>query len=406
MADISYSEVITSTGTLPDGQTIVSTGTLPENVVNSINSKLDGIRKIDKKLGASVFDTSLGSNYTKGEAHLNTIASAGFDKAVICVHDRYQPFDASAKDYDADTATVEWYFPISVDELESLVNYARSLGLAVSVKIHTKFANDIAGGKLEKQKFDDELVQRQHMENWMAHHWDYLTELVTKNLDIEWISDFNESGAIPNYTHTNAEGVTLSGKEFMEKCIYLLKWGVEPPETRTERHFEKVGISFNQNTFKETEKAGEDLINQCDFIALNSYPPVGYSDVFNAKMLTTAQMIDAFSWTDLNGYLKWMYRKYVEPVLASNTTGPREIFITEIGCGRYWDMYNDPHHNTQSQDTNMNSNYESTAKYMDAITEYLVPSVVKEINYWYTTPESLQNSKVVNVVAKWKGEKL
>lgn len=379
-------------------------GVLEDNLISTINGKVDGVKRINKKLGAGVFVTSLSASHMEGIKHIESIAKAGFEKAVICVHDRYQPIDADAKDYDADTATVEWYFAITVDELESLVNYAHRFGLAVSVKIHTKFANDIAGGKLEKQEFNDELVQRQHMESWMAHHLDYLTELVKKDLDIEWISDFNESGAIPNYTHTNAEGETLSGKEFMEKCIHLLKWGKLPTETSEERHFEKVGISFNQNTFKETENAGEDLINQCDFIALNSYPPVGYSDVFNAKMLTTAQMIDAFSWTDLNGYLKWMYRKYVEPVLGSNTTGPREIFITEIGCGTYWDMYNDPHYNTKNK--NVDSNYESTAKYMDAITEYLVPSVVKEINYWYTTPESLQNGKVANVVAKWKGERL
>lgn len=169
-------------------------GILDDNLVSTINGKLDGVRKINKKLGAGVFVTSLSASHMAGIEYIESIAKAGFEKVVICVHDRYEPF-SEENPFDVNTSELKWYFAITVDELESLFNYAHRFGLAVSVKIHTKFANDIASGVIEETEIEDESIIRQHMENWMAHHLAYLKNLVKKDLDIEWISDFNESVA-------------------------------------------------------------------------------------------------------------------------------------------------------------------------------------------------------------------
>ena len=326
-----------------------------------ISKKADIGTRISKKLGASAFISTNGYDEDTAKKEIKAFADAGFDKVVFCIHDRYADGtnDTGGRDVTVEEDT-NWYFSQTVDEIELFTDYANSLGLEVSIKIHTKYANEQIG--------DNTLV-----EGWQEHHLKFLNALATKNLNIAWITDFNESANILS----NSEY-----QEFVLSCFEVMKT------------IAKTGISFNKSTLKVTLP---DIVGACDFIALNTYPPAGFSTVENAQNTTISEMVEAFKWSGVKEYLQY--------ISSDDYTG-KEIVITEIGCGRYWENFASPEKTPTENERNTwtNSDFESRAKYADAVLEYLKSSVTTEINFWYTRYDYDESDRLGKVIKKWKGE--
>lgn len=326
-----------------------------------ISNKANVGTRISKKLGASAFISTNGYDEDTAKKEIKAFADAGFDKVVFCIHDRYADGtnDTGGRDVTVEEDT-NWYFSQTVDEIELFTDYANSLGLEVSIKIHTKYANEQIG--------DNTLV-----EGWQEHHLKFLNALATKNLNIAWITDFNESANILS----NSEY-----QEFVLSCFEVMKT------------IAKTGISFNKSTLKVTLP---DIVGACDFIALNTYPPAGFSTVENAQNTTISEMVEAFKWSGVKEYLQY--------ISSDDYTG-KEIVITEIGCGRYWENFASPEKTPTENERNTwtNSDFESRAKYADAVLEYLKSSVATEINFWYTRYDYDESDRLGKVIKKWKGE--
>ena len=328
---------------------------------NLLSNKANVGTRINKKLGASAFISTNGYDEDTAKKEIKAFADAGFDKVVFCIHDRYADGvnDTGGRDVTIEEDT-NWYFSQTVDEIELFTDYANSLGLEVSIKIHTKYANEQIG--------DNTLV-----EGWQEHHLKFLNALATKNLNIAWITDFNESANILS----NSEY-----QEFVLSCFEVMKT------------IAKTGISFNKSTLKVTLP---DIVGACDFIALNTYPPAGFSTVENAQNTTISEMVEAFKWSGVKEYLQY--------ISSDDYTG-KEIVITEIGCGRYWENFASPEKTPTENERNTwtNSDFESRAKYADAVLEYLKSSVATEINFWYTRYDYDESDRLGKVIKKWKGE--
>ena len=302
-------------------------------------------RKTDKKLGASVFWNSRNTTEANAKAEIQAMADAGFDKVVICIHEKYNHYVAD-----------DWGYSNSVDLVEYAVNYANSIGLTASVKIAPIDAkNQLAN-------------QGTITEGWQEKHKEYLDDLVSRNLAVDWVTDFNES----QYILSNE-----NYKEFVLLCLEALKTTY------------KTGISFNWDSLKPCLS---EITEACDFIAFNTYPRVGFTTVENAKKLTSFKMAEIMEYSGARERIEYAHSVF-----------GKEIVVTEIGCGSYWEMYQAPEVSVDIN-TSTFSDYETNARYMDAAFEYLNTSVATEITSWYTEACRLENGKIQSVLRKWRGE--
>lgn len=365
---------------------------LSDNFKSTVDSKVNQKRRMNKMMGGSVTWESDGVSIEGAKEQIKAVADAGFDRVIICVRDYYDSTEAETrgrlktKEHDC-----KWFFSQTVDELSCFIEYAKELGLSASVKIHIIDALEQIKTDANAQEGTEPIFDA---DTWEKHHKRYLEKIVEANLGIEWITDFNESGILfsdENYT------------DFVKECLNILKSQY------------KVGISFNKDALDKTlaldktNKANDStytgIIDTCDFIAFNTYPPVGYVNIEKAKSLTHEEMVEAIGWYGLKDYINYI-----------NEETSKTFIITEVGCGKWWDMYKEPEINTGYSSTNQDghksdapefSNYESTARYMDAVTDYLKDiSYITEVNYWYTSTASLGSGKIGEVVRKWKGEDL